>query len=175
MSNHDFHRSQTGRQRKRKDARTRAARNHNINEAWQRQIPALVRAYLEWKHRDRRDGDDMMYSSTPQCHTFEVTVVGIGNTSIKLYRERADILLGKYTASQIVVQQQDEDANVALAQIGCLGGTPTYPGVAITFDCLELYHQIRRRQSSFSTQAMAKVLCALSNVSVKSDIMPMLF
>ncbi|KAF8586864.1 hypothetical protein K439DRAFT_1646075 [Ramaria rubella] len=38
-----------------------------------------------------------------------------------------------------------------------------------TVNCLELYHQIRCRQSSFSLQAMAKVLCALHNVITFSN------
>ncbi|KAG1850888.1 hypothetical protein F4604DRAFT_1686992 [Suillus subluteus] len=39
------------------------------------------------------------------------------------------------------------------------------PSVAITLLCLELYHQLRRRQSSFSIQAFTKVLCALHDVT----------
>ena len=53
--------------------------------------------------------------------------------------------------------------------MGLLGCSPTDPSVAITLDCLELYHQLRRRQSSFSIQAMCKVLCALHNVCVLVD------
>jgi hypothetical protein len=71
-----------------------------------------------------------------------------------------------YTACQMVLQQEGKEANIALAGIGCLGCTPMCPTVAVTFPCLELFHQIHHRQSSFSTQAMAKVLCALHNVSV---------
>ncbi|KAF8592325.1 hypothetical protein K439DRAFT_1610152 [Ramaria rubella] len=55
---------------------------------------------------------------------------------------------------QRIVQHLDEHANVALIWVGLLGCSP-----------LELYHQIRCRQSSFSLQAMAKVLCALHNVT----------
>ncbi|KAG1880935.1 hypothetical protein F4604DRAFT_1879866 [Suillus subluteus] len=38
--------------------------------------------------------------------------------------------------------------------------------VAICLECLELYHQIRRRQSSFSIQSITRVLCALHNRSI---------
>lgn len=62
-------------------------------------------------------------------------------------------------------QLPDELANVSLARQGLLGASPTQPTVAIRFQCLELYHQLRRRQSSLSTQSMTKVLCALHNVS----------
>ncbi|KAG2743396.1 hypothetical protein P692DRAFT_20850503 [Suillus brevipes Sb2] len=41
--------------------------------------------------------------------------------------------------------------------VGLLRCSPTMPTVAITLQCLELYHQLRRRQSSFSIQAFTKV------------------
>ncbi|KAG1889496.1 hypothetical protein F4604DRAFT_1569290, partial [Suillus subluteus] len=44
---------------------------------------------------------------------------------------------------------------------GLLRCSPTMPTVAI----IELYHQLRRRQPSFSIQAFTKVLCALHNVT----------
>ncbi|KAG1863273.1 hypothetical protein DFJ58DRAFT_656566, partial [Suillus subalutaceus] len=58
-----------------------------------------------------------------------------------------------------------EPANVALLRCGLLGCSPAQPTVAIHLHCLELYHQIRRRQSSFSVQSITKVLCSLHNVT----------
>ncbi|KAI5982150.1 hypothetical protein EDD15DRAFT_2122914, partial [Pisolithus albus] len=49
--------------------------------------------------------------------------------------------------------------------VGLLGCSPSQPCIAIKLECLELYHQIQHHQSSFSLQAMMKVLCALQNVS----------
>ncbi|KAG2130223.1 hypothetical protein DEU56DRAFT_740765, partial [Suillus clintonianus] len=46
---------------------------------------------------------------------------------------------------------------------GFLGCSPLQPTTTISLECLELYHQICRRKSSFSVQAMVKVLCALLN------------
>jgi len=63
-------------------------------------------------------------------------------------------------------QLPDELANASLAHAGFLGCMPTTPSVAISFKCLELYHQLRHCQSSFSIQAYAKVLCALHDVSL---------
>lgn len=65
-----------------------------------------------------------------------------------------------------VAQRPDEPANSALLRMGLLGCSPVQPTVAIHLTCLELYHQIRRRQSSFSIQSITKVLCALHNVSL---------
>ncbi|KIK11655.1 hypothetical protein PISMIDRAFT_19360 [Pisolithus microcarpus 441] len=53
----------------------------------------------------------------------------------------------QYELHVSVIQKADESANAALLR------------------CLELYHQIRCRQSSFSLQAMMKVLCALQNIT----------
>jgi len=64
-----------------------------------------------------------------------------------------------------VPQRHDELANVSLIRNGLLGCTPTSPELTITFQCLELYHQLRRRQSSFGIQAYTKVLCVLHGVS----------
>ncbi|KAH7902808.1 hypothetical protein BJ138DRAFT_967043, partial [Hygrophoropsis aurantiaca] len=64
-----------------------------------------------------------------------------------------------------VDQGEDEPANVSLLRVGLLGSSPVHPTIAIHVNCLELYHRIRRRQSSFSVQAMAKVLCDIHNVT----------
>ncbi|KAF8575084.1 hypothetical protein K439DRAFT_1370801, partial [Ramaria rubella] len=64
-----------------------------------------------------------------------------------------------------IFQHPGEHANVTLIQVGLLGCSPIDPYVEITLDCLELYHQICCWQSSFSLQAMAKVLCRLHNAT----------
>jgi hypothetical protein len=70
-------------------------------------------------------------------------------------------------ARAITIQQRpNEPANAALLRMGLLGCSPLQPTIAIRIECLELYHQIRRRQSSFSIQAITKVLCTLHNVRV---------
>jgi hypothetical protein len=55
--------------------------------------------------------------------------------------------------------------------MGALGCSPVQPTVAVRLQCLELYHQLRRRQSSFSIQAFTKVLCALHNVSMAALVL----
>ena len=113
-------------------------------ESWRDQIDALTSAFLKWKH-----GNGSSVPNTDEHHKFEVTEVGV--------RE--------FTRNKLVRQAPNELGNVSLIQAGLLGCSPLQPTVAITLEALELFHQIRRRQSSFSTQAMAKVLCALHNVS----------
>ncbi|KAG2121555.1 hypothetical protein BD769DRAFT_1629407 [Suillus cothurnatus] len=62
----------------------------------------------------------------------------------------------------------EELANISLLKLGFLGCSPLQPTVAVSLHCLELYHQIRRRNPSFSIQAMVKVLCALHNTYFQS-------
>ncbi|KAI6022378.1 hypothetical protein PISMIDRAFT_55462, partial [Pisolithus microcarpus 441] len=69
-----------------------------------------------------------------------------------------------------VIQEAGDTANVALVHHGLLGCSPTQPLCAVTFHCLELFHQIQHRQSSFSVQAMAKVLCALHNIHMPDQL-----
>jgi CxC1 like cysteine cluster associated with KDZ transposases len=63
-----------------------------------------------------------------------------------------------------VQQEPGEEPNIALIHEGLLGCSPTQPTVAFSLDTLEIHHQIRRRQASFSVQGMVKVLCAIHNV-----------
>ncbi|KAG1856478.1 hypothetical protein F4604DRAFT_1590377 [Suillus subluteus] len=74
-------------------------------------------------------------------------------------------VLADFRPNVNVAQRPDEPANSALLRMGLLGCSPVQPTVAIDLTCLELYHQIRRRQSSFSIQSITKVLCALHNVT----------
>ena len=64
-----------------------------------------------------------------------------------------------------VHQWDNELANVSLIHYGLLGCTPTSPELAVTFQCLELYHQLQQHQSSLGIQAYTKVLCVLHGVS----------
>ncbi|KAG1880023.1 hypothetical protein F4604DRAFT_1679156 [Suillus subluteus] len=94
--------------------------------------------YLHWKHRDATPTPNVQAGT----FVFHVSTVDI-----------------------LVQQAADELANVSLINIGLLGCSPIQPTIAVSLQCLELYHQIRRCKPSFSVQAMVKVLCALHNRS----------
>ncbi|KAI6039619.1 hypothetical protein EDC04DRAFT_2568234, partial [Pisolithus marmoratus] len=66
--------------------------------------------------------------------------------------------------------QADESMNVTLLHVGLLGCLPSQPCIAIRLECLKLYHQIQCHQSSFSLQAMMKVLCALQNITYTQQL-----
>ncbi|KAG2028905.1 hypothetical protein BDR03DRAFT_906698 [Suillus americanus] len=126
------------------DVRTRTKRRQHANAAWKEQMPTLVDGYLAWRHEAPTDEDNTIASNM-----FHVDVVGISDF-----------------ARAITIQQRpNEPANAALLRMGLLGCSPLRPTIAIRIECLELYHQIRRRQSSFSIQAITKVLCALHDIT----------
>ncbi|KAG1788605.1 hypothetical protein EV424DRAFT_1356054 [Suillus variegatus] len=130
---------------RRHDIRSRTQRQQRAHAAWQEQLPALVDNYLAWKHSCLQEDH-----GGPAPHSiFHVTAVSIS----------------EYTPSIAIQQHMDEPANSSLLRIGLLGCSPLQPTVAIRLECLELYHQIRRYQSSFSIQAFTKVLCTLHNVT----------
>ncbi|KAF8432351.1 hypothetical protein L210DRAFT_3413994, partial [Boletus edulis BED1] len=126
--------------------RTRLQRNQQMHEAWQAQMPVLVAQYLEWKHGKCTDA---AIATNVTDHVFHVEVVG----------------LRAYDPRLSVNQRLNELANVALIRTGALGCSPMQPTLAVKFECLELYHQLRRRQSSLSIQAITKVVCALHNLT----------
>ncbi|KAF8438667.1 hypothetical protein L210DRAFT_3403971, partial [Boletus edulis BED1] len=134
----------------RHDRRTRLQRNEHLHKAWEDQLPALVDQYLIWRHGH----DPAMQVDEGLCHVFHVDSIGVFT----------------FTERLAVTQRQDELSNAALIRAGLLGCSPIQPVVAVRLECLELYHQLRRRQSSFSVQAMVKVLCALQNISYKRHL-----
>ncbi|KAG1785615.1 uncharacterized protein HD556DRAFT_1217094, partial [Suillus plorans] len=127
----------------RSDQRTREAHYTNMHASWRLQLPALTNAYLTWKH------NSSLNVAQTSAHKFQVTAVHV--FELDYFHD--------------ITQQHEEVANVSLLHVGLLGCSPTAPTVAISLQCLELYHQLRRRQSSFSIQAFTKVLCAIHNVN----------
>ncbi|KAG2341488.1 hypothetical protein BDR05DRAFT_976866 [Suillus weaverae] len=117
-----------------------------MHNAWNLQLPKLADAYLHWKHIGRHDLD--VESELPP-HQFHISTVDVF----------------EFQPVRTITQHNEEVANAALVHVGLLGCSPTAPSVTITLQCLELYHQLRRHQSSFSIQAFAKVLCALHDVT----------
>ncbi|KAG1844073.1 hypothetical protein DFJ58DRAFT_33147 [Suillus subalutaceus] len=117
-------------------------RYQHAHAAWSEQIPLLIEAYMWWAHNMTETSSDQ------EGHSFGVAAVGVMD----------------FTANIDILQRPGEPANVVLLQCGLLGCSPVQPTVAIHLHCLELYHQICQRQSSFSVQSITKVLCTLHNV-----------
>ncbi|KAI0751728.1 hypothetical protein C8Q80DRAFT_1098477 [Daedaleopsis nitida] len=144
--------------RRRQDQRTRAERHRSTDTAWQSQMHLLTDAYLQWKHGKNVDVDPPV----GPVYRFKVTAIHTHGEVLFSTRFCCSLIS---SCCRLVPQPSDVEANVALIRCGLLGCTPVQPTVAIALDCLELYHQLRRRQSSFSVQAMVKVLCAMNDVT----------
>ncbi|KAG1794530.1 uncharacterized protein HD556DRAFT_1442718 [Suillus plorans] len=130
--------------RRRIDVRTQTQCRQHANAVWKEQMPILVNGYLAWRHRVPTIDDNTIVSNI-----FHVDAVGISGF-----------------ARAITIQQRpNEPANAALLRIGLLGCSPLQLTIAIRIECLELYHQIQRCQSSFGIQAITKVLCTLHNIT----------
>ncbi len=133
----------------------------------------LTAAFLRWKHLPRVAEDPTVVVEDG----FDVAAVYTHSTSPS--PSLVHLLLSDDAPAHEpylkIRQNDDELANVALIRHGLLGCSPTQPQLAVSLECLEFYHQIRRRQSSFSIQAIVKVLCAVHNVSSPSScVLPML-
>jgi hypothetical protein len=140
------------------DQRTREARYTNMHASWHLQLPALTNAYLTWKH------NSSLNVAQTSAHKFQVTAVHV--FGMFFLNERFCYLhFLELDYFHDITRQHEEVTNVSLLHVGLLGCSPTAPTVAISLQCLELYHQLQRRQSSFSIQVFTKVLCAIHNVS----------
>jgi hypothetical protein len=152
----------------RRDQPSRTQRNRQWQADWAAQLPALANAYLKWKHQAMPATETL--PDEAGVHFFEVTQIGLHGMSLPHSpAPSADLQLeytDRYRVSQALAEQDaSNEANVSLIKLGLLGCSPHMPTTAITIDTLEIYHQIHRWQSSFSVQAMAKVICALHGVS----------
>jgi len=148
--------------RHRHDQRTQQDRNTNLHAAWTTQMPSLVSAYLITKSdMDSMDVD----RSTIGQHVFQIDIFGLrGKYGYLVFNILPIINVTECEYRKSIVQNVDEEANVALIHHGLLGASPTQPTVAFTLEALEFYHQLRRCQGNISIQTFVKVLSAIHNV-----------
>ncbi|KAL1740505.1 hypothetical protein HDZ31DRAFT_47379, partial [Schizophyllum fasciatum] len=125
------------------DKEERARRSQ---EAWKTDLAELVQAFLQQKHA-------MPPAETVDMSRFQWTVIALG--------------LRELDWERTILQRQGENANSALLRVGLLGASPVSPTIAFTIELLELYHQLRRHQPSFSIQAMVKTMCTLHNLTYR--------
>ena len=112
----------------------------SMHSAWDVQLPSLIDVFLLWKH------PPITAPQEPQeqmGHVFHVTHVGVFGmffffaTCYNPNQPMVDL-----DPRFEVIQLYDELANVSLIWNSLLGCTPTSPELAITLQCLELYHQL---------------------------------
>ncbi|EGN97527.1 hypothetical protein SERLA73DRAFT_153891 [Serpula lacrymans var. lacrymans S7.3] len=112
-------------------------RLQSMYKHWDKIIPSLAHAFLEWKHRG---SSATGYRCVDVCDTFP-----------------------DQHSLQDIVQLPHENANISLPRHGLLGCSPVKPSVEIDLKVLELYQRLQRRHAQNSEQVMAKTLCDLHN------------
>ncbi|KAL1741794.1 hypothetical protein HDZ31DRAFT_44654, partial [Schizophyllum fasciatum] len=132
------------RRRRRHHTLDKEERARRSQQAWDMNLEDLIRTFLEHKHALAPDA-----STTDSSVTWPIVVLGVR----ELEWERH------------IIQVGGESANAALLRCGLLGASPVSPTIAFTLELLELYHQLRRHQSSLSIQAMVKTMCSVHNLT----------
>ncbi|KAI0038842.1 hypothetical protein FA95DRAFT_1613051 [Auriscalpium vulgare] len=128
-----------------RDCRTRMERRRAADHAWAAITPELLDAYVHWTYA----GADARNEARDESSSSSFTVQMIG--------------LSEYSEA-MVIEQGPHEPNIALARHGLLGAAPYLPSLAFSFDLLEFYRHLRRRQPTFGIQAFAKVICAFHNL-----------
>ncbi|KAI6146179.1 hypothetical protein BKA82DRAFT_4330387 [Pisolithus tinctorius] len=140
---------------KRVDHRMHRDRIIRHSQAFDLQMPALTRSYLEWNHAQ---------ASTPARGHFaeRVEAEDLGNgLSAGTWRVHVvDVFRGPLYADDSYIAS-------ALVRQGFMPCSPIRPSVAITINALELYRVARLRSPHFSIQAFVKTICDLQGVAFR--------
>jgi hypothetical protein len=120
-------------------------------KSWERALPALITAYLEWKAFGSPE------VSVPESEPWLFQVVSMGGKSC--YHHPSLLLLSLFTGTgqrHFVHDKNASSSIVTLARNGVLGATPDKPVIGFTFDLLDGFRQLHRVSprltiSSFAT------------------------
>ncbi|TFK58840.1 hypothetical protein BDN72DRAFT_781510 [Pluteus cervinus] len=120
-------------------------------EGWDLVMPSLVESYLAYAATQQ---EEQSVPADQPTSIFNVTAFRL--------REYHDLIEFK--------KPETENANAVLLRHGYLGASPKQPTTAFSIELLELYHQLRRRQSNFSLQSMVKIICTTHNVTYTTSL-----
>lgn len=154
--------------RKRADLRTRKDRVQVRTDAWQQQIPRLIKAYLAWNHSGPPDSTA---TAVNEQGGWEITVVDFFRKSLNY--SACSPLTGNVLERGVKHFQHTPSAhfvNEELALHGYLGASPDAPTVAISFQVLLAYRQLHRVCPRLSAQALVKALCHLHRVRFRLSL-----
>ncbi|KAI5990753.1 hypothetical protein EDD15DRAFT_2169952 [Pisolithus albus] len=144
--------------KRRMDYRTRRDRAQRRTDAFARQMPELVRAYVEWSAANAGKS----CSETGRCR----------NTWPSMdpkVREVQLYVVGIFCAEKRALHLQAEDysASSALVCQGVIPCAPLRPHTAIMIDALELFRVARNRSPHLSVQAFVKTISDLQGVQYR--------
>ncbi|KAI5989918.1 hypothetical protein EDD15DRAFT_2170976 [Pisolithus albus] len=147
-----------GWQKRRMDYRTRRDRARRRTDAFAREMPELVRAYLEWSAKSA----GKFCSETGRCRNTRPSTDS-NDGQVQLY------VLGIFCAEKHVLHIKTEDFSVssALVRQGVVPCAPLRPHTAVMIDALELYRVARNRSPHLSIQAFVKTISDLQGVQYR--------
>ncbi|KAI5992239.1 hypothetical protein EDD15DRAFT_2168553 [Pisolithus albus] len=136
----------------------RSHRDHaqQRTDAFARQMPELVRAYLEWSVGNA----GKFCSETGRCRNTRPSIDIPQVREVKLY------VVGIFCAEKRMLNVPTEDCSVSSALVcqGVVPCAPLRPHTAVMMDALELYRVARNRSPHFSIQAFVKTISDLQGV-----------
>ncbi|KIO10568.1 hypothetical protein M404DRAFT_21476 [Pisolithus tinctorius Marx 270] len=129
-------------------------------QAFDLQMPALTRSYLEWNHAQA--------SMPARGHFAErVEAEDLGNgSSAGTWRVHV-VDMFRAEKVNLVISADDSYIASALVRQGFMPCSPIRPSVAIMINALELYCVARLRSLHFSIQAFVKTICDLQGVAFR--------
>ncbi|EEB91783.1 hypothetical protein MPER_09806, partial [Moniliophthora perniciosa FA553] len=119
----------------REDDRTRRDRVEIQNALWDRQLPALVDAYLVFKAKGPP-------TNTDNAETWSINTMDFQSTAHRTFFHPS----------------KSQSINESLAQHGYIGGSAEKPTIAFSFSLFEIYRQIHRVCPKFSIDGLARAL-----------------
>ncbi|KAI5994652.1 hypothetical protein EDD15DRAFT_2165753 [Pisolithus albus] len=147
-----------GLQKRRVDYRTRRDRAWRRTDAFAREMPELVRAYLEWS----ANSTGKFCSETGRCRNSQTSTNSNGGVQLHV--------LGIFCAEKRILHVgTDSDSSVSsgLVRQGVVPCAPLCPHTAVMMDALELYHVARNRSPHLSIQAFVKTISDLQGVQYR--------
>ncbi|KAJ7435348.1 hypothetical protein B0H11DRAFT_2257308 [Mycena galericulata] len=130
------------------DLRIRDDRVQKVVDAWVRQMPALIDAYLDLMADGARE------TPVGAPHAWPLPVLGFDENGPRTF----------------TFVSPSDTANVALIQHGYIGCAPEQPGFAFPLRLFEIYRQLHRVCPRFSLDALSKALTHLHQGPRKSSL-----
>ncbi|KAF7984573.1 hypothetical protein HWV62_13791 [Athelia sp. TMB] len=131
------------------DYRVRRKRTELRNKAFEKEMPDMARAYMDWEFREAR-GQASPVEETSDSGWCHIRVVDVFTT---------------YTTN--VVIPTTDTLVTALVRQGLVPCAPSNPSVCVTLKALELFRIANLRSPHLSIHAYVKTLCDLHDVPFK--------
>lgn len=136
-------------------------RRERVMESWDNVFDLVTAAYCQWKYPTSpcdASEPEIPGSSMPGVAPDEAIDIEEGPQFIPYTFSSFD-LFSLQREVTVIRPAHSVHSIVDLAANGYLGKTAINPSAAVSFKTLELFHRMRQRQPSLSTEAFTKVIC----------------